>query len=94
MHVKLIKSSGAYNYSETGSGNTIQIGSVPLLQHVNVQELTGVFSCVTGDSWLQSLCCGFPDNDQLSQLRDNLSSFQELRWDHYWKLHVLPLVTE
>ena len=36
---------------------------------------------------------GFPkENSQLSRFRDNLSSFQSLRWDHYWKLHVMPLI--
>lgn len=36
---------------------------------------------------------GFPAaNQQLMKFRDNLSSFQSLRWDHYWKLHVMPLL--
>lgn len=43
--------------------------------------------------FLQSLCCGFPNkNDNLTRYQENLSAFQTLRWDHYWKLHVLPLI--
>ncbi|XP_064406994.1 chitobiosyldiphosphodolichol beta-mannosyltransferase-like [Halichondria panicea] len=42
---------------------------------------------------LQTLSTGFPDQcNQLVRYRENLSSFQSLRWDHYWKLHVLPLI--
>ena len=45
--------------------------------------------------FMQSLSCGFPDtNNKLTQFRENLSRFQGLRWDHYWKLHVLPLVKD
>ncbi|XP_003390371.1 PREDICTED: chitobiosyldiphosphodolichol beta-mannosyltransferase-like [Amphimedon queenslandica] len=43
---------------------------------------------------LQRLCSGFPSpNTSLNRFRDNLVSFHSLRWHHYWKLHVLPLVT-
>ena len=42
---------------------------------------------------IQVLSRAFPANNVLlSRLKDNLSSFQSLRWDHYWKLHVLPLI--
>ena len=42
---------------------------------------------------VEQLVGGFPGvNPQLTKFRDNLSSFQSLRWDHYWKLHVLPLL--
>jgi len=45
---------------------------------------------------LQILSQGFPSrmkNYYLQRFRDNLSSFQSLRWDHYWKLHVLPIIS-
>lgn len=43
---------------------------------------------------IEQLVEGFPAaNQQLAKFRDNLSSFQSLRWDHYWKLHVLPLLS-
>ncbi len=42
---------------------------------------------------MQTLSTGFPDQcNQLVLYRENLSSFQSLRWDQYWKLHVLPLI--
>ena len=42
---------------------------------------------------LQELCKGFPDNNsQLAYFQQNLCSFRNLRWDHYWRLHVFPLV--
>ena len=42
---------------------------------------------------IRALCEGFPPpNEKLVRLRDNLVAFQNLRWDHYWKLHVMPLV--
>jgi beta-1,4-mannosyltransferase len=44
---------------------------------------------------IQSLSHGFPDkSDRLTQYKENLSAFQSLRWDHYWKLQVLPLIKE
>ena len=45
--------------------------------------------------WPQVLSQGFPSKMKtyyLQRFRDNLSSFQSLRWDHYWKLHVLPII--
>lgn len=42
---------------------------------------------------IEQLVEGFPvANQQMTKFRDNLSSFQSLRWDHYWKLHVMPLL--
>ena len=46
--------------------------------------------------WPQVLSQGFPSKMKtyyLQRFRDNLSSFQSLRWDHYWKLHVLPIIS-
>lgn len=43
---------------------------------------------------LERLCRGFPaPNPHLTRFRDNLVSFQSLRWDHYWRLHILPLLS-
>ena len=44
----------------------------------------------------QILSQGFPSrmkNYYLQRFRDNFSSFQSLRWDHHWKLHVLPIIS-
>lgn len=44
-------------------------------------------------SQIKSLVSGFPEASlTLKKLRENLISFQSLRWDHYWKMHVRPLL--
>ena len=40
---------------------------------------------------LQELADNFPAfNGKLSKFKENLKPFQSLRWDHFWKIHVLP----
>ncbi|XP_065899004.1 chitobiosyldiphosphodolichol beta-mannosyltransferase-like [Dysidea avara] len=40
---------------------------------------------------IQELAVNFPAfNGKLSKFKENLKPFQSLRWDHFWKIHVLP----
>jgi len=47
------------------------------------------YNCCTVIS--QDLALNFPAfNGKLSKFKENLKPFQSLRWDHFWKIHVLP----